>query len=110
MPTWRCLSAMARTTPFRMGGLSLTHGADEVLAGTEEIVITPQSDPPLQAGTYFVSVVVFATGVVVNCTLTAEVERRRRRLRRRQAATRSRPGSLSPSNGDRLTPRRSSMG
>ena len=48
--------------------------ADEVFAGTEEIVITPQSDPPLQAGTYFVSVVVFATGVEVNCTLTAEVE------------------------------------
>ena len=49
--------------------------ADEVFAGTEELVITPQSDPPLQAGTYFVSVGVFATGVVVNCTLTAEVER-----------------------------------
>ena len=48
--------------------------ADEVFAGTEEIVITPQSDPPLQAGTYFVSVGVFATGVEVNCTLTAEVE------------------------------------
>ena len=51
------------------------YAADEVFAGTEEIVITPQSDPPLQAGTYFVSVGVFATGVVVNCTLTAEVER-----------------------------------
>ena len=49
--------------------------ADEVFAGTEEIVITPQSDPPLQAGTYFVSVGVLATGVEVNCTLTAEVER-----------------------------------
>ena len=49
--------------------------ADEFLAGTEEIVITPQSDPPLQAGTYFVSVVVWATGVEVNCTLTATVER-----------------------------------
>ena len=42
--------------------------------GNEEIVITPQSDPPLRAGTYFVSVSVFATGVVANCTLTAEVE------------------------------------
>ena len=51
------------------------HLADDVFAGTEEIVITPQSDPPLQAGTYFVSVGVFATGVEVNCTLTAEVER-----------------------------------
>ena len=50
------------------------YSADEFFAGTEEIVITPQSDPPLQAGTYFVSVVVFATGVVVNCKLTATVE------------------------------------
>ena len=51
------------------------YSADEFFAGTEEIVITPQSDPPLQAGTYFVSVGVLATGVEVNCTLTAEVER-----------------------------------
>ena len=43
--------------------------------GNEEIVITRQSDPPLRAGTYFVSVIVWATGVVANCTLTAEVER-----------------------------------
>ena len=74
MPTWGWLSAMARTTNLRMGGVVFDYGADEVFAGTEEIVITPQSDPPLQAGTYFVSVVVFATGVEVNCTLTATVE------------------------------------
>ncbi len=57
------------------GRVVFDYFADEVFAGTEEIVITPQSDPPLQAGTYFVSVGVFATGVEVNCTLTAEVER-----------------------------------
>ena len=57
------------------GRVVFDYDADEFLAGTEEIVITPQSDPPLQAGTYFVSVGVFATGVEVNCTLTAEVER-----------------------------------
>ena len=57
------------------GRVVFDYGADEFLAGTEEIVITPQSDTPLQAGTYFVSVLVFATGVEVNCTLTAEVER-----------------------------------
>ena len=33
-------------------------------AGNEEIVITPQSAPPLRAGTYFVSVLVLDTGVV----------------------------------------------
>ncbi len=49
------------------------YAADEVFAGTEEIVIKPEPVPPLQAGTYFVSVVVFDTDVEVNCTLTAEV-------------------------------------
>ena len=49
--------------------------SSEGLTGNEEIVITPQSDPPLRAGTYFVSISVFDTGVVANCTLTAEVER-----------------------------------
>jgi len=43
--------------------------------GDEEIVITPESDPPLQAGTYFVSLVLWTTGVEAECTLTAEVER-----------------------------------
>ena len=43
-------------------------------AGNERILITPRSDPPLRSGTYFVSVAVWATGVIANCTLTAEVE------------------------------------
>ena len=66
------------------------YAADEVFEGTEEIEIDPQSDPPLRAGTYFVSVVVFATGVEVNCTLTAEVERE--------------GGTQPPSSGNTLTP------
>ena len=51
------------------------HDADEVFEGAEEIVIPPNPSRPLRAGTYFVSAGVFATGVVVNCTLTAKVER-----------------------------------
>ena len=51
------------------------YDADEVLAGTEEVVITSDSDPPLRAGTYFIGIVVVDTGVVVNCKLTADVER-----------------------------------
>ena len=43
--------------------------------GNEEIVITRQSDPPLRAGTYFVSIAVIDTGVVAIGTLTAAVER-----------------------------------
>ena len=66
------------------------YAADEVFEGTEEIAITPESDPPLQAGTYFVSVGVFATGVEVNCTLTAEVERE--------------GGTPPPTSGRTLTP------
>ena len=56
------------------GRLVFDYSADEVLAGTEEVVITPRSDPPLQAGTYFVSIALFDTGVVADGTLTAEVD------------------------------------
>ena len=48
--------------------------SSEGLTGNEEIVITRQSDPPLRAGTYFVSVALFDTGVVAMATLTAAVE------------------------------------
>ena len=52
----------------------VTDHIDRNRTGNERILITPRSDPPLRAGTYFVSVVVIATDVVANCTLTAEVE------------------------------------
>ena len=56
-------------------GRAVSDYSSEGLTGNEEIVITPQSDPPLRAGTYFVSVALFDTGVVAMATLTAEVER-----------------------------------
>ena len=43
--------------------------------GNEQIIVTPESDPPLQAGSYFVSVALIDTGVTAECTLTAVVER-----------------------------------
>ena len=52
----------------------VTDYSSEGITGNERIVITPRSDPPLQAGTYFVSVGLFDTGVVAEGTLTAEVE------------------------------------
>ncbi len=55
-------------------GNLVTDYRDRNRTGNERILITPRSDPPLRAGTYFVSVVVIATDVVANCTLTAEVE------------------------------------
>ena len=75
MPDVALLVRYGEDNELENGRVVFDYDADEFLAGTEEIVITPQSDPPLQAGTYFVSVGVFATGVEVNCTLTAEVER-----------------------------------
>ena len=72
------------------GRIVFDYYADKFFAGTEEIVITPQSDPPLRAGTYYVAVGLFATGVVVNCTLTAEVERE--------------GGTPPPTSGNTLTP------
>ena len=42
--------------------------------GNEQIVITPSSDPTLRAGTYFVSLGLFAVGVVAEGTLLATVE------------------------------------
>ena len=44
------------------------------LTGNERIGITRRSDPPLQAGTYFVSILVFDTGAVAEGTITAAVE------------------------------------
>ena len=56
-------------------GMVVSDYSSEGLTGNEEIVITRRSDPPLRAGTYFVSVALFETGVVAMATLTAEVER-----------------------------------
>ena len=44
------------------------------VTGNERIGITRRSDPPLRAGTYFVSILVFDEGVVADGTLTATVE------------------------------------
>ncbi len=43
-------------------------------SGDEEIVIDRSSSPPLQAGTYYVSLRLYDTGVVAEGTLTATVE------------------------------------
>ena len=44
------------------------------LTGDEKIAITHRSNPPLRAGTYFVSLLLHTTGVVAEGTLTATVE------------------------------------
>ena len=45
-------------------GMVVSDYSSKGLTGNEEIVITPQSDPPLRAGTYFVSVALFDTGAL----------------------------------------------
>ena len=55
-------------------GSVVTDYSSRGLTGNERIVITPSSDPPLRAGTYFVSLGLFDTGVVAQGTLIATVE------------------------------------
>ena len=80
------------------------------LTGNERIGITRRSDPPLRAGTYFVSVL---ESLIRASSPTARSQRKwnvTERLRRRcPGGTRSRPDNPSASNGARLTPRRSSV-
>ena len=66
-PLWR------GQTAFRMGELSLTTDP-ATPTGDERIGITRRSDPPLRAGTYFVSVALRDTGLVAEGTITATVE------------------------------------
>ena len=42
--------------------------------GNEQIVVTPQSAPPLRAGTYYVSLMLRTTRAVAEVTLTAELD------------------------------------
>ena len=42
--------------------------------GNERIVVTPQSAPPLRAGTWYVSLLLRTTGAVAEVTLTAEFD------------------------------------
>ena len=48
--------------------------SSETTSGNERIVITRSSDPPLRAGTYYASLVLWDTGVVAEGTLTATIE------------------------------------
>ena len=68
--------------------LYVNHGSDIVLSdgrvvadysstgpgGVESIVITPDSSPPLVAGTYFIGFVIWTTGVPSSGTITATFE------------------------------------
>ena len=57
-----------------VGGRIVSDYASIGLTGNEEIVITGKSDPPLRAGTYFISIGLFDTGVVAEGTLTVTVD------------------------------------
>ena len=48
--------------------------SSEGSTGNEQIVVTRQSDPPLRAGTYFVSLMLRTTGAVAEVTVTAEFD------------------------------------
>ena len=55
-------------------GRVISDYSSEGPTGNEEIIITRQSDPPLRAGTYFVSLEVRTTGVVAEGTVRAEFD------------------------------------
>ena len=55
-------------------GRVISDYSSEGPTGNEEIIITRQSDPPLRAGTYFVSLGVRTTGVVAEGTVRAEFD------------------------------------
>ncbi len=44
------------------------------VSGNEEVVVTRSSNPPLRAGTWFVSLALYGTGVVSEGTVTAELQ------------------------------------
>ena len=67
------MSALERTTTVRDGRV-ISDYSSEGPTGNEEIIITRQSDPPLRAGTYFVSLGVRTTGVVAEGTVRAEFD------------------------------------
>ena len=57
-----CLSVIGEN-PDLQDGRVVTDYSHRNRTGNERIVITPESDPPLRAGTYFVAIAVYTTGV-----------------------------------------------
>jgi hypothetical protein len=81
---------LATATPNADVDLYVRHGADidlttegdivadhysETLTGNEVIVLSAASDPPLRAGTYYISTALFTTGIPVTGSITATIER-----------------------------------
>ena len=83
----RLVVSLATATAGANVDLYLQHGSEPTLfrgrivadysstqfGGRELIVVTPTASPPLQAGTYFIALVLWTTGVEVTGTLTAKV-------------------------------------
>jgi hypothetical protein len=59
--------------PEVSGGRVVADYTSESTSGNETVVITTESSPPLRAGTYFVALGIFTTGVSVSGNVTATV-------------------------------------
>lgn len=57
------------------GGEIIADHYSETVTGNEVIVLSAASDPPLRAGTYYISTALFTTGIPVTGSVTATVER-----------------------------------
>ena len=60
--------------PILSRGRVVSHHSSTNPTGNETITVTPESNPPLQAGTYFIALVVWTPGVAVEGTLTAQLD------------------------------------
>ena len=60
--------------PILSRGRVVSHHSSTGPGGRESITITPESNPPLESGTYFIALVVWTPDVAVEGTLTAELD------------------------------------
>jgi hypothetical protein len=62
------------SAPVVSGGRVSSDHSSATAGGDETVIVTPNSVPALRAGTYFISMALFTTGVAVQGTITATVE------------------------------------
>ena len=60
--------------PILSRGRVVSHHSSTGPGGRESITITPESNPPLESGTYFIALVVWTPDIAVEGTLTAELD------------------------------------
>jgi len=60
--------------PILSRGRVVSHHSSTGSGGNETIIITPESNPPLESGTYFIALVIWTPDIAAEGTLTAELD------------------------------------